>query len=468
MSRQNKDEERISILVEQYEKCIAGNEILPLSEDDFELLIEHFESKFEYERAILSADQAILRYSYSSIFYVKMAQLLISVKNCSEARKYYEKALIYDPSGTEIRLLESDLLISEGYYEQAIEVLIDLLDSINPAEKADLHLEIADVHEQRKDSAETLRHIKQCLLHRPDHEEGLNRYWNLIESKSQFIEAEQFLTQLIDRSPYNFLAWNFLGNVYDELARHAEAINAYDFAIAINEEYYYVYWDKALCHEKMKDWAGAREVYEEILTRFTNEAQVRIDIGRCEAKLGRYSEARLQYFNALESITANAMVSNAYYLIGKSFERELNFSQAVYYYKRAVEFQRNRSRYWNALGKCQYHLQQYMESAGSYIKSLSLNESKEKSWLMLARCYHQLEMGDMVIHVMTKAMETLPQNVDINYILSAYLIKYGRITEGLKQLDASLTMEPKGKSSIFALFPELRKEKEVCKLLDRY
>jgi len=455
-------------IVSLFESNLRSNTSTFLPEEEFEELIDYYDQISNVKKALLAIEQAKHAFPYSGGFHVKSAQIHLQDKNISAAKSAVEQARIYEPSSSELMLVESDILVAELRFEEAIEQLKKLINIVSKQERSDVYLEIADVCELMHDGPQMSSWLKKCLLLDPANEEALNRYWNYIDDAGDHEDAVHFHKQLIDKAPYSFLAWNNLGNAYEELGQYKEAINAYEYAIAINEDYYYVYWDLASCYEKMGDWEQAKDIFIEIANQFEQEPQILIEIGKCEGQIGNYELARQKFKQAIDSLNGNVPIANTFYLIGKTYEKEGNFLQTIFHYQRALEFQKDRVKYWKALGQAQHKIGQYIEAAGSFIKGIELNEQKPKNWLCLAQTYHALKMSDMVINVLDRATTVLPENGEIRYARAAYALVYGSTQEGLELLGEALNTEPNLKSSIFALFPELEQRTEVLALLDNY
>lgn len=462
------DDKVLREIVALFESNLRSDTSTFLPEEEFEELIDYYDQTSNTRKALLAIEHAQHAFPYSGNFYIKLAQVHLQDKNIPAAKNAVEQALIYEPSSTELMLVEADILVAELKYEAAIEQLIKLSEAVSKQERADVYLEIADVCELKLDTEKMADWLKKCLFLDPSNEEALNRYWNYIDDCHNYESAVIFHQELIDRSPYNFLAWNNLGNAYEELGLYEKAISAYEFAIAINESYYYVYWDLASCYEKMGDWEKAKDIFLEIADQFEQEPQILIEIGKCEEKMGNYDIAREKFRKACDALNGNIPIANTYYLIGKTYEKENNLLQSIFYYQKALEFQKDRSKYWKALGKIQFEIGQFIEAAGSFIKGIELTEQKPKLWLYLAQSYHALKMSDMVINVLDRAISVLPESGELRCARAAYALAYGSTQEGLELLTEALDVEPKLKSSIFALFPELEHRSEVLALLENY
>lgn len=458
----------IQELVDLFETNLKEDSLTFLSEEDFECLIDYYDQLANTEKAILATEHAQNAFPYSGTFFIRMAQIQVQAKRLDLAQEAIQKAKTFEPSSPELMLAEADFLVAELKYDEAIHKLKDLLNYVGKAERSDVYLEVADVYELKLDKKGMAFWLKKCLSLDPSNEEALNRYWNYVDDEKAYEEAVVFHQKILDKAPYNFLAWNNLGNAYEELSLFEEAINAYEYAIAINENYYYVYWDLASCYEKMGDWKKAKDIFIDIAEQFEQEPQVLIEIGKCEERLGQYEAARAKFKKAIDGLTGNVSIGNAFYLVAKTYEREQDFIQAIFYYKQALEYQSDRLKYWKSLGKVQFELEYYLDAAGSFIKGIELNEKKYKLWLYLAQCYQAIGKKDMVLNVFERGIATIPNNIDLQYARAVFNLTNENTQVGLEQLEEVLHKAPNLKSSIFTLFPELEKSHEVLAVLQNF
>ncbi len=455
-------------LLALFEDNLYNDYVSFLTEEEYERLIEYYEFNGDFDKAFAAIHQATEVFPFSGNFYVREAQIQIQRKKLEKAKEAYEKARLYEPNSPDVMLLLADIKLAELKYEEALTAYKALLNVVDEGDKADVYLEIADVYEQMHDFESLGLWLKQCLRFSPDNEEALNRYWNFIDDAGRYEEAIDFHKELLNVNPYNYLAWNNLGNAYEESGFYEKAIDAYEYATAINDDYYYVYWDLAACLCKVEQWDKARQIFSEIGELFNQKPQISIEIGKCDLNEGRFEVARKHFRSAMGEVKGNQATANCYYLIGKSYEKESNFRQAIFYYKRALEFNSDKVKYWNSLGKLQFEVEEYIEAAGCFIKAIALNEHKVTYWIYLAKCYYTLDMSEMLFNVLDRGIETNPGNAKLIYTKSAFLLKAGKNLEGLNQLSEAINLSPKLKSSIFALFPELENQQEIIDLLKQY
>ncbi len=79
--------------------------------------------------------------------------------------------------------------------------------------------------------------LKNALLIDPENEEGLNRYWFCTELTGNYKESVAFHEELIEMSPYSFLAWFNLGHALAGLQEYEKSLEAFSYVMAIDETF---------------------------------------------------------------------------------------------------------------------------------------------------------------------------------------------------------------------------------------
>ena len=90
-----------------------------------------------------------------------------------------------------------------------------------------------------------------------------------------------FIKKFIDHHPYNHIAWHYLGIVYQKKEDYLNAIEAYDYALLINEKHTLSYLQKAECFSSQGHYKKAIHTYKESLQFEEACALTYYNIGEC-------------------------------------------------------------------------------------------------------------------------------------------------------------------------------------------
>ena len=104
--------------------------------------------------------------------------------------------------------------------------------------------------------------------------------------------------KIIEDSPYNELAWFNLAAAYQGLNLFEKAIDAYQYAIAINEKFDYAYRNMADALMRLRRFKEAIESLEKVIELARPEDLIYQAIGYCYEKIRNYAQARFYYRKA--------------------------------------------------------------------------------------------------------------------------------------------------------------------------
>ncbi len=454
-------------LVSWFEESVLNESNTFIPEEDLEQLIEYYESLPNYEKAFLVVQRGTDLFPYSGGFHLKKAQLYFHVKEYQEAWNAVQQAIIFDSHSADILLLQADLYSAEGKYDDAIDMLHQLSKVVSPNERVDVWLEIADVYSMANQSKQLGKALEQVLKAMPLNEEALHRYWNHIIDNQTFDSGIVFFKKIINKQPYNFLAWYYLAKCNEEIQNFEQAIESYEFSLAINS-YYFAYWDFGLCLQQSERWEEATNVYNEMLDLFDQDTSVYIELANCEKNKNNFTEAIRYLDKAKENTEDKNKLANCDYHKASIYEFFGDVKKAIQHYKTALEIRPTKTRYWNTLGKCFLKNNRIEDASNCFLQSLNCNDEQPKQWLKLAKCYFKLNKKDLLLEAMQNAQGIYPDHIKLNYYYAAYLLQLGYIQSGLVQLEHSLNLDASKKNYIFALFPKLSILDEVTQLCDQF
>ena len=90
--------------------------------------------------------------------------------------------------------------------------------------------------------------------------------WPFVSTRrSKIQEAADFYVKYLGEHPYSFAAWYNLGNAHQRLGKYKEAVEACDFAIAIEDSFGLPITKKQEALTAMERFAEALDVHRETL-----------------------------------------------------------------------------------------------------------------------------------------------------------------------------------------------------------
>lgn len=132
-----------------------------------------------------------------------------------------------------------------------------------------------------------------------------------------------------------------------------KAIDAYKYAIAIDEKFDYAYRNMGDAYIRLRKFRDAIEVLEKVLELSRPEDVIFEAIGHCYDKLKNYGQARIYYRKAVH---LNPDDSKLYYKIACTYINEEQWSQAVKQLETAMQIHKSVPEFNLAMGECKVQL----------------------------------------------------------------------------------------------------------------
>lgn len=256
------ENEDMDDLLKTYEKLRSGKGGGFLSEESFERIIDHFDDQDSLSKAMEAADIGMSQFPYSSSLLVKKADLLIATREYLLALEFLDKAEILDRNDIDIVILRTDAYLALDMQEKAVELLENAILYFEGDERIDLLFELADVYDDYEAFEKIFDCLKLILEYDPNNEEALYKicFWTDFTNRNE--ESITLHLKIIEDFPYNELAWFNLAAAYQGLNLFEKAIDAYQYAIAINEKFDYAYRNMADALMRLRRYKEAIESLE--------------------------------------------------------------------------------------------------------------------------------------------------------------------------------------------------------------
>ena len=459
------DYQKVSDLVAHFEEMERNNSQLFLVESSYEQLIDYYERKKKSDRVSKVVDQAILQYPFSAFFLVKKAQYLFDIKQFNQALEVLDKAEVYDPREIQIYLLRSDIYVWMDDYKKAISTIEYAMEISEKEDVGMLYLELADIYEEWEKYDRVFENLQKVLEHDSGNEEALNRMWFCVQFAEKYKESVDLHKSIIEEHPYSFLAWFNLAHAYIGLGELENAVEAFDFVIAINEKFEYAYKDCGDVLFRMEQYAKAIDYYKSALDAARPSKEIYFNIGECYQHLRDYGKSRNYYRKA---ISIDPQFHEAFFHIGLCYREEEKWNNALSSFERACKLKDDDPDYLEMLADACYELGDLDYSIELYSKAIDIRPNSRDAWLALARTLLESGMYRDSFTVLNDACEEFDDPADIIYVKSAYYYLVGNKKESLLNFERALLIDFKLHPVVFEIAPKMEKDLSIQQVIDQY
>ena len=461
--RQDRDELRE--LLQQYDNLKMGKSNSFIEEDSFERIIDYFDEKEQLSPALEVAEYGIRQYPYSSVLLLRKADLLIALRRYKEALHILDQAELLDGNDTNLYILKTDAYLALDQQEKAAAILEAAIENFNGEEKIDLLFELADVYDDYENFEKVFDCLKTVLEQEPNNEEALYKicFWTDFTGRNE--EGIRLHQKIIEEFPFNELAWFNLAAAYQGLKLYEKSIDAYQYAVAIDEKFDYAWRNMGDAFLRIRKYKEAIEVLEKVLELARPEEVIYEAIGHCYDKMGNFAQAR---FNYKKAVHLNQADSQLYYKIACTYMNESNWSSAVKNLEVALRMHQLQPEYNLAMGQCFMEMEKLEDAITYFGNVVRVRPKNINGWMELLKCLYKAELLDEALEYAGFAFEQTDGKVVFIFYKSAILFAMGKSKEAILQLEQGMAQNPKLVKKLIELNPSILQNQQVVDVIARF
>ena len=452
-------------LLKKFEAIRSGTSNGFLDEDEFELIIEYFFQQSNEEQALLACEIGRTYYPLSAGILLLKAEILTQAQKYGQALKVLDELDILDNHNLDAVLLRSDVLLSQFKNEQAAQYLETQANLFDGKDKLEILLELSDVYDESEEFDAVFDTLKRVIKIDKRNEEALQKICFWADFTNRLEESIALHVQLTDDDPYNALAWFNLGAAYQSLKMFEKCIDAYEFCVAIDEQFEFAYRNMADAYMRLKWYEKALDVLQKHIEIAKPEDVIFEAMGYCWEKKKDYSRARHFYRQASQLSPEDDTI---FYKIGETYARERQWEKAVKSFTVALHLNKENAGYCMAIGDCLMEMDVKSEALVCYLNAVRLKPGNKSTWMALVRGLFLSGYYEEGLIQLEAARDHCGEKGDFNYYQAACLFEMGKAKEALLQLEAGLKTAPKKFKLFTELNPEFLLRTQVADLLGRY
>jgi tetratricopeptide (TPR) repeat protein len=459
------DDQDLGDLLRLYRRLVSGRGVASLSEEAFERIIDHFDDMDDLGSAIEAAETGIGQHPYSAVLLIKKADLLITTKKYDEAHQLLDQAEILDSNDINICILRTDAFLAQDLQERAVDLLEDAIRRFDGEERIDLLFELADVYDDYEAFDKIFDCLKMILSYQPTNEEALYKicFWTDYTGRNE--ESIRLHEEILDEHPYNELAWFNLAAAFQGLKLYEKAIDAYKYALVINEKFDYAYRNMADAYMRLRKFRDAIEALEKVIELARPEDVIYEAIGHCYDRLRNHAQARFYYRKASHLSPEDAKLQ---YRVACTYMQECKWSQAAKYLEMALRLNRNAYDFNLAMGRVQMELGNLRDALNHFLLIVKVRPRNISGWESLIRCSHAMGRFSEAEEFARLAWVQTGGKPVFRFYQAVMLLAAGRSKEALLVLESAMIEAPGMLGKLMDLEPSLLQHPQVVDIIARH
>jgi tetratricopeptide (TPR) repeat protein len=459
------DREHIRELLKQYESLKTGRKPAFIEEEAFEKIISHFEETEQLQKALEAADIAISQYPYSGILLIRKADILLARRQYNDALEILDQAALLDNRDINLYILKTDAYLALDQQEKAVAILEEALAAFEGEEKIELLFELSDVYDDYEEFDKVFDCLKMILQQQPTNEEALYKicFWTDFTGRNE--ESIRLHQQIIDEYPYSELAWFNLAAAYQGLKLYEKAVDAYQYAIVIEEKFDYAYRNMGDAYIRLRKYKEAIEALEKVTELSKPEVVIYEAIGHCYDRLKKYAQARFYYRKASH---LNQEDSKLFYKIACTYFNEGQWESCIKQVENALKIHRSQPEYNLLMGECKMELGLFKEAIQYFSSVVQTRPRSVAGWEALIRCLHTANLYEEAMTQLHIAIKVTNGKPVFQFYKAAILLSMGKQKEAILQLEKALAVAPKMLKKFVQLIPGSLQNQQIVDVLARH
>lgn len=459
------DKDEIRQLVKQFQNLRSGRGNSFLEEDAFEKIVDYFDDLEDLPQALEAVEMGLEQYPYSAMLHIKKADLLIATRRYHDALDILNHAELLDSNDINLYILKTDVYLALDQQDKAVALLENALSLFDGQERIEMLFELADVYDDYEEFDKIFDCLKLILEQEPTNEEALYKicFWTDFTGRNE--ESIRLHQQIIEDHPYSELAWFNLGAGFQGLKLYEKSIDAYKYAVAIDEKFDYAYRNMGDAYIRLRKYKDAIESLERVLELSRPEDVIYEAIGHCYERLKNFAQARFYYRKASH---LNLEDSKLYFKIACTYMNEGQWNTAAKQLQTALQIHRLQPEYNLAMGECKMQLGEFKEAIQFFSTVVAQRPKNISSWEALIRCLYIGEYYDEAVEQVDAAIRHTDNKPIFTFYLSAIYFATGRSKEALIHLENGMNKAPKLLKKLIDLNPSILQHHQVVDLVAKY
>lgn len=446
--------------VERYEKMLIQNAVYFFDIEEFEDIIAYYLEHNNTQKAQQAIQIGLQQHPNASNLFYRKAELYAQIDMPEKALKIIQDIEMIE-SNSDMLMLKASLYSQLGISEKAIDTYKILLNYTDEEIGEDeicymIGLEYENINNYQK----SIQYFIRGFLANTDNFTLLEEMRFAYNALNQNDKCVSTLISYIDDMPYHEMLWFQLAMAYENLTMYEKAIEAFDYAIAINDEFFKAYLYKANTLVLMDEYDLAIEVYHEIikLEGDTPSAIINFYLAECYENNNQSGHA-IEYYE--KCVAIDDTFEEAYYGMAYIYFQNEKYLEASVYIETALELDDQNADYLHLLANIYFSMKQFEIAEKNFTKSLSIDPLNADAWIDYSELLLEYKMIDEAIVTLKKSLEYIDNDVYLYVLLAGLLFTTDRQTEAFMQLETALMYDDSALNELYKAYPSLEGNSEI-------
>jgi tetratricopeptide (TPR) repeat protein len=373
--------------IKRYEQFLSGTANGYFDVEELENIVEYYLINGRTKDCTKVIDFGLKLHPNNNALKAKRGKIYLITGDVKKAFRVLNS--LPESNDYEVILLKTEVFLKLGRFDEA-KILSDKLLEEESDELDNVCLDFAYIFLAEREFDTGLKLLEKGYSFNNKNTELLYELAFCYEQNDDFEKAESINLQIVDIDPFANEAWYNLGQLYFAEMKFTEALDAYEYALAIDETDSFSCLQKGHVHFQLNQFEEAIETYQMYKKMsLYGKWDTDIFIAECFEKLEKYEESILYYKQSLEAHPENfeALTGIAICLL----EQE-KFIESLSYSKQALVLNPEAADAWVYMAEAYIGLDDIDKALLSYLKSITIDHEQPDTLMAIANiCLEKAE-----------------------------------------------------------------------------
>lgn len=463
-NEQNFEEKYLNEIINRYEDNIKLKKNIFFDLEEFSFIIDYYIDKNKLSSADEALKIAIKLYPETVELMLRKAKILIEKNNTKEALNELKAAENIDNSNYEIYMLKGIAYINSRQIKEA-EKCYDICISkiFDDERKFEIIFVIGLNLIHIKEFKLAVKYFTLCEKQCSDRPEVLSELAYCHEGLGNYHKSIEYYNRCLDEDPFDNSSWYNLGLVYQRVNEPSLALQALDFALAIDPYDLNAYLAKASLLYSLELFRKAIDAYEEYLVHDKDCIDIHYFIGECYERMEKYDKAaeKYEYVLLVDNKYVDALLGLGYLCLLKN-----NYYESLEYFYKAEQIAPENPEIHYSLSEALLKTEDYQTAMKHIDRAISYNPGEADYFLLKSELLIAQNLIDKSISELENCVEKLTDKAPVYYRLAGMHLNTDNSGKALRYFKLASEMEPGMIHDFFEIFPEAKDFKGFKGLLN--
>ena len=441
-------DDEVRSLVLDFENTVLKGESQFFDADELEVIIDYYFEVNDIKPLEKAVEYGEYLYPDSTQLRLRRAHLMMTHQKYDTALGMLRKLREMEPENTDIAYSMGVALGAVGESQKAIECFEEA--ATDGWQLGRIFSNMAEEYYKLKDYDRAIEHYRAAMETDSYDEVTIYNFYDVCNEVGRFEEAADFLNRFVKRNPYSKEGWYCLGCARRDLTLYELAVDAFEFAIAIDKTFV----DAYVMLSQVQDFQG--HLGEAVTTMLRalefseNKDRIYRTVGSLYAREANFDTAIDYYRKALDENPADA---DAYAALAVCLLQQNDFVSALSHAKTALNLEAalhdenseggnpdvycSAAMVYDAMGN-------FEEASQCFEKMVGTDLASEEQYQLYVQFLYAHKVYDIIIIFANESLDVYPHDIFYSTYLAAsyfYTNRYNKARQVLPDVSPDLLGE---------------------------